>query len=145
VAKPAAHRIADRARLLKDFLEHVVRIIALFDVGVGELDLAQLIISRLARDRTDFEFVAIDRDDVEVVQIYRVPRVGDDGADVAGQEILILAYAEDERAAAAGSDDEVRNIAMDQSNPVRADDLAQGGADGIDQTALLVRQRGLAI
>ena len=40
VAEPPAHRVADGTRLLKDFLEHVVRIVALLDVGVAEFDFA---------------------------------------------------------------------------------------------------------
>ena len=47
--EPAAHGVAHRVRLLKDFLEHVVRIIALLDVFGGELDLADLVIAALRR------------------------------------------------------------------------------------------------
>ena len=57
MAEPAAHGVADRAGLLEDFLEHVVRVIALFDVGIGELDFAQLIIAALARDKVDCMYI----------------------------------------------------------------------------------------
>ena len=74
-AEPAAHGIPHRVGLLKDFLEHVVRVIAFLDVAVGELNFADLVIAGFARDRADLEFVALDCDDIEVVQINRVARV----------------------------------------------------------------------
>src|SRR4051794_29147750 len=37
-AKSTAHRIPHRAGLLKDFLEHVMRVVALLDVLIAELD-----------------------------------------------------------------------------------------------------------
>ena len=110
-AEPAAHRIADRAGLLKDFLEHVVRVIALLDVLGGELDFADRVVAALAGERADLEFVALDRDEIEVVQVNRVARVGDDRAHIAGEKIFVLADAEDERAAAPRADDEIGNIA----------------------------------
>ena len=121
--EPAAHRVADGARLLEDFLEHVVRVIALLDVGVGEFDFAQLIVARFAGDRTDLELIALDGDDVEIVQVNGVARVGDDRAHVAGQKIFVLADAEDEWAAATSADDEIWDIAMDECDSVGADDL----------------------
>ena len=147
VAQPSAHRIAHRTGLLEDFLEHVVRVIALFNVRIGELDFAELVIAALAGDRADLEFVALDGDDVEVVEVNRIARVGDDGADVAGQKIFLFADAEDERTSAASPDDEIWNVAMNQRDAVCSDDLAQGRAHRIDQPAFLVRQRrfGVAI
>ena len=123
-AEPAAHRVAHGVRLLKDFLEHVVRVIAFLDVGVGEFDLAHFVTARFARERADLEFVALDRGDVEVVQVNRVAGVGDDGADVAGEEVFVFAHAEHERAAAARADDEVRDVAMNERDAVGADDLS---------------------
>ena len=133
MAEAPAHGVAHGARLLKDFLEHVVRVVAFLDICVAEFDFAQLIIAGLACDGADLEFVALDRDDVEVVQINGVAGVGDDGADVAGEEVFLLADPEDERAAAPGADDEVRNVAMNERDAVGADDLAQSRANGVDQ------------
>ena len=92
---------------------------------------------RLAGERADLEFVALDRDDIEVVQINRVAGVGDDRAHIAGEKIFVLAHAEHERAAAPRADDEIRNVAMNQRDAVGADDLLQRGAHGVDQKRLV--------
>ena len=136
-AEPAAHRIAHRAGLLEDFLEHVVRIVALLDVLGGELDLADRAVAALAGQRADLEFVALDRDEVEVVQINRVAGVGDDRADVAREKIFILPDAEHERAAAPRADDEIGNIRVDQRDAVGADDLLQRRAQRFDEQGLV--------
>ncbi len=100
----AAHRVAHGVGLLKDFFEHVMRIIALPDILGAELDFADLVITAFAGERADLEFVRLERDDVEVVQINRVARVGDDRADIAGEKILVFANAEHERTATARAD-----------------------------------------
>ncbi len=140
-AETAAHGIAHRAWLLKDFLEHVMRVIALPDVFVGELDFADFVGPAFAGDRADLEFVALDRDDIEVVQVNRVARVSDDRADVAGEKIFVFANTEDERAAAARADDEVRNVLMDERDAISADDLLQRRAHCRNETAFIVNGR----
>ena len=142
-AEPAAHRVAHGAGLLKDFLEHVVRVIAFLDVLGGELDFADLVIARFAGERADLEFVALDRDEIEVVQVNGVARVGDDRADIAGEKIFVLADAEDERAAAPGADDEIGNVAVDERDAVGADDLLQRRANGVDEQSFLVERRSV--
>ena len=67
-------------------------------------------VAAFAGQRADLEFVALDRDEVEVVQVNRVAGVGDDRAHVAGEKIFVLADSEDERAAAPRADDEIGNI-----------------------------------
>src|SRR5438874_12158473 len=107
MAESAAHRIAHRAGLLKDFLEHVMRVIALLNISVGKFDFAELVITALARDGADLEFVALDCHDIEVVEVNRIAGIGDDRADVACEKIFILPDAEDERTAAPGADDKI--------------------------------------
>src|SRR4029077_13568536 len=113
------------AGLLKDFLEHVVWVIALLDVLGGKLDLADCPIAALAGQRTDLEFVALDRDEVEVAQINRITGVGDDRAHIARQKIFVLPDAEDERTTAPRPDNEIGNIRVDQCDAVGADYLLQ--------------------
>src|SRR5688572_1146045 len=120
-------------------------VIAFLDVRVGELDFADLVIAALTGNRADLEFVALDGHDVEVVQVNRIAGVGDNGTDVAGQKILVLAHAKNQWAAAPCSDDEVGNIPVHESDSVRADNLTQGDANGIDKAAFLVRELGLAV
>ena len=47
-AEPAAHRVAHGVGLLKDFLEHVMRVIAFLDVLGAELDFADLVSAAFA-------------------------------------------------------------------------------------------------
>src|SRR5437899_5216122 len=61
VSEAAAHRVAHCVRLLADFLEHVVRVIALLDVFRAELDFADRVLANRAVDRADFKFVSLDR------------------------------------------------------------------------------------
>ena len=123
IVEPAAHRVAHRVGLLKDLLEHVVRVIAFLDVFGREFNFAHRVLAGCAIERTDFEFVTLDRDDVEIVQVNCVPRVGDNRTDITGQKIFMLAHAEHERTAAARTDDEVGNIGMNESDSICANDL----------------------
>ena len=59
--------------------------------------------------------------------------MGDDRAHIAGQKILVLANTEHERTATARADDEIGDIAMNQSDAVGADDLLKGGPHGVNE------------
>ena len=72
--KTSAQRVADGARLLKDFLEHEVRVIAFFNLGC-EIDFAHRMLADVAGNRTDLELIGPGRDDIEVVQINCIARV----------------------------------------------------------------------
>ena len=143
-AEPAAHRVADRAGLLKDFLEHVVRVIALLDVLGGELDLADRAVAALAGERADLEFVALDRDEIEIIQVNGVAGVGDDRAHVTGEKIFVLPDAEHERAAAPRADDEIGNVGVDQRDAVGADDLLQRSAQRFHEQRFMPARIGHA-
>ena len=106
--EPAAHRVLDRERLLKDFLEHVVGEIAQLRVAGAVIDLADFQALFVVGERFQPVAVAVDRDHVEVAQVGHGLRVGDDGRDVAGQEMFVRADAEDERAAAPRADHQCR-------------------------------------
>ena len=60
-------------------------------------------------------------------------------------EVLILSNPEDERATSTCTNDEVGDIAMDESDAVSPDDLLQGGAHGRDQARLVVSTAGAAL
>ena len=70
------------------------------------------------------------------MQINGVARVGDDGAHVAGEEILALADAEHQRAAAPRADDESGRSWWIDGDAVGADDLLQGAAQRLDEARL---------
>ena len=114
-----------------------MREIALLDVLGGELDFADRAVATFAGQRTDLEFIALDRDEVEIVQVNRVAGVGDDRAHIAGQKIFVLADSEDEWAATPRADDEIGNIRMDQRDAVCADGLLQSRAQCFHQQGLV--------
>src|SRR5260370_452898 len=62
--------------------------------------------------------------------------MSDDRADIAGEEIFILANPENERTATTGADDKIRDIGMNNRDSVSADDLLQGRAHGVDEARL---------
>src|SRR5882724_12589652 len=62
-----AHRVANRVRLLKDFLEHVMGIIPFADIFGCEIDFADRMLCDVTGKRTNLEFIGSDRDDIEVI------------------------------------------------------------------------------
>src|SRR5438874_11154011 len=107
--------------------------VPLADVFRPKLNLADLIIAGLARDRADFEFIARDRDDIEIVKINGVSSLSDDCAHVASEKILILADAEDQRRTAARGNHELFNVGMNGRDASGTNHLLKRGTCGIDQ------------
>ena len=77
-----------------------------------------------------------ERDNFVVVEIDCVARMGDDGADVAREEMLALSDAEHERTPTAGADKHAGNIRMYDRDAIGADDLSQRFPHGLDQRGL---------
>src|SRR2546430_2103254 len=136
VSEAAAHRVTPRVRLLADFFEHVVRVIAFLNVLGGELDLANRVLADRAVDRADLKVFPVERNKIEIVQVNNIPGVSDDRTHVAGQKIFLLTDAENERTATPRSDNKIGNVCMDDRDAVGANDLLQRGARGIDQSRL---------
>ena len=67
VVETAAHRVAHRVGLLKDFLEHVVGKITLLDVFRREFDFADRMFGAVSGERNDLELVRPGRHHIEVV------------------------------------------------------------------------------
>ncbi|MCK9589757.1 MAG: hypothetical protein WC076_12205 [Terrimicrobiaceae bacterium] len=63
--------------------------------------------------------------------------MGHDRADIACQEMLMPSDAEDERAASAGPDHEVRNVRMENRDPIGSDHMPERLADRLDQAGLV--------
>src|SRR5207248_10684241 len=91
-----------------------MRKVPLADVFRSKLNLADLIIAGLACDRANFEFIARDRDDIEIVKINGSASVSDDCAHVAGEASLILADAEDQRRSAPRTNHEHVDVGMNE-------------------------------
>src|SRR5204862_1034838 len=63
----AAHRVAHRVWLLKDFFEHVMGIIPFPDIFGCKFNLTDSMFAGVSRERSDLEFVASRSDYVEIV------------------------------------------------------------------------------
>src|SRR4029077_10068430 len=94
---PAAQNIFNRARLLKDLLEHEMRKLAAFGGFGAKLELADLDLSGVGAEVLHIEPLASEGGHVVVIEINDLARVGDDGISVAGQEILSRPDADDQR------------------------------------------------
>ena len=79
----------------------------------------------------DGEVVRGDGGDVEVVEEDDLAGVGEEGGGVGGEEVLIFAETEDERAAAARADDDVREVPVDDSEGERAFDGGEGEPEAV--------------
>ncbi len=71
--------------------------------------------------------------DVTVLEVDDLAGMGEDGGDVAGEEILVLAQPDDERGAPAGAEEVAGQAAMDHGDGVGAPGLARGGQHGVGQ------------
>lgn len=133
VGKAAAHGVADGVGLLVDLLEHVVGVVPFADFIGAEIDGADFEPGGASADGGDLEVVLIQADDVVVVEVDGFPGVGDDGADIAGEEVLPLADAEHEGAAAPRSDEDSGEVDVHEGDAVGTFDLFQGEAQGLDE------------
>ena len=119
------HASPQRAGLLEDLLEHVVRILAELDLLEVELELRDLRGDRHVVDRRRAERVARQLRDGVVLERNRLGRVRDDRAGVRGDDVLILADAHHERRALARHHEDVRLLLADHRDRVGAGHLAQ--------------------
>src|ERR1044071_416847 len=62
-----AHCVSHGVRLLKNFLEHVMRIVTFPDIFGGEFDFADWMLGAVSCKRGDLELVSPRRDHIEVV------------------------------------------------------------------------------
>ena len=131
--KAPAHGVAQGIGLLKNFFEHVMGVISLAHIILGEFDLADLETGSAAIQAGDFKIVAIERNDVVVPQVNSFPRVPNDGAYVAGEKIFAFADAQDQRAAAPRADDHVSNIFVYDGDAISAGDFLERVPDGFHQ------------
>ena len=73
----SAHGVAHRRGLLVDFLEHVVRIVALGNFLRLEINRADLVVLAVTSQRLDLKIVGPQHDNLEVLQIDDIARVVD--------------------------------------------------------------------
>src|SRR5438067_10869434 len=111
----------------------------------AKLHLAELVIAGLASDRADFEFIARDRNDIEIIKINGVAGVSDDRAHVAGEKILILTDAEHEGRTAPRTNHEFFDVGMNERDAVGADHLFKRSTRGVNQASLRIGAVNLLI
>ena len=119
-ADPAEQRVGDRARLLGDLLQHEVVVAALLGGGDVPVDVVLLDLGGLAGEVGDRHARPAQLHDLVLAQLDRVAGVRDEGGDVAGEEVLAVADADDERGVAAGADDDVGLAGVDRDQRERA-------------------------
>ena len=127
---PPPHRVADTVGLLVDLLEHVVRKIAEIDVGGLVLDGLDRNVPRPRVAVPHLETVSTESRGVVIVEIDDVAGVSDQGAGVAGQEVLLVADTDDQRTSAAGGPEMSRAITEQDTQAVCALEFIQGRSQG---------------
>ena len=140
-AEPAAAGVDDRLGLLANLLDHVMGVAAQLDrVGlpVDPIDPRR---DRPVLEVADLEVAGRQADDLAVLQERDPRRVRRDRHRVAGQQVLALAQADDQRAAEPGADDLAGPLRADDRQPVGPLQPRQGALHGLEQ---VVRRLQLA-
>ena len=119
-------------RLLEDFLEHVVRIVAKLDLRGLSLQLLARRDRRAHRRDGPRESLGGDDGDFVVGQVDDLVRAAHQRRGVAGDEVLALADADHQRALQPGGDDHIRPVAEHDAEAIRAAELREGGLHGFD-------------
>ena len=124
-----AQRALHRLRLLRNLLQHEVRVAAQLDRLEVPGDVAHL--AQLHVGVRVHHVVAVRRQhrDVAVVEVDDRAGVRQHGRGVRSDEELVLTDAEQYRRTLTGHDDLPRLLSGDGGEPVRADDVPQGGGD----------------
>ena len=133
-------RVGDRARLLEDFLEHVVAVFAALDRVRGHLALAHGTFTGVPSEVVDREAVLRDLGDVAFFEVREVAGFLDQRLHVGAEEMLALADAGDERTAAARADDVSGRIATHHRDRVGAVQALGRVDDGVQQIGAVVHR-----
>ena len=139
-------RVGHRARLLEDFLLHVVAVFAAFDRVGGQLALVHLALDRRAVQREHLHAVAGDLDHVVLVEVEHAVGDLDQRLRIGAEEVLADADAHQQRRAAARTDHAVGLLAAEHGDRIGALQFTHGGQHRLAQVLALadasVDQRG---
>ncbi len=133
VIHATAEGVLHRARLLKDFLEHEVRVFAPLGIFGLKLKLADLHLGGVRPEIQDVKPLARDGGHVVVVQKNHLARVRHNGVGIAGQKIFPIANADDQRRTTPRTHHHFRLFGADHRDAVRADDFAERVAHGLGE------------
>ena len=126
----APHRVFDRAGLLEDLLEHVMRELASFGRLRTEFDLADLDGRGVRAKVFHLELFRRQGNHIVVVQINHLACVGNDGARVTGQKIFARTDPDEQGRPASRAHDEVRAVGANDGDSVCANDFFERLHDG---------------
>ena len=141
-AQPAAAGVEHRLGLLADLLEHVVGVAAQLDRVGLPVDPVDPRRDRPVLAVADLEVVGREPDDLAVLQVGHPGRVGRDRHRVAGQQVLVVAHADDQRAAEPRADDLAGMPVADDGQAVRPLEPGQDPLHGLERVVWSVPARG---
>ena len=119
------HRIANRFRLLVNFLEHEMRIAALFRRFRRPRHLLHLLGNGKTVRAQDLHPIRLYDRDFPIGQDINPPRARDNRRDIRRDEIFTLAQPDDERIVLLRADNRVRMLAIQEKKRVRPRDIRQ--------------------
>ena len=139
-----AHAVADRLRhalrLLVDLLQHERLVARPLGGRVVPVDLDHVMLDRLAGDRVDDpHLVRRDRHDLTVVGELHATRFRQEGCEVGGEEVLVLAEPDHHRRLVAHADEVVRVVPVDDDEREVALEPAVDGTHRRREIALVDR------
>ena len=135
----AFERVGDRARLLEDFLLHVVAVRAELRGAAVRVHGLHRTRHRLAAAVGDPVLAQLHVDHVAFLDVDDLVRHAGQCHRIAGQEVLavFLAHAQDHRRAGTGADHAVRFVLAEHGDRVGAVQAADGGLHGLEQVAFI--------
>ena len=122
-------RIADGARLLKDFLEHEMLVAAFFGHDRVPEDVLNLAVDGVTVEVGQLNAVRSKDRHIAIGEEKHVARVAQDGGHVGRDEVLAFAEADYDRGTFAGGNNLIRVITVDHGEREDAADLLERGAD----------------
>ena len=139
----AFQRVAHGARLLEDFLLHVVAVGAELGRAAVRVHGAHRALHALeavvGRARADPPAAQLQIDQVVLFQVDDLVGHAGQGHGVGGEEGLVLAHAQHQRGAGARTDDAVRLVAAEHGQRIGAVQAGQGLLHGFEQVAVVQR------
>ena len=141
VVEAAAEHALDDARLLVDLLVHEVGVAVGVVAGRVRLDYSRRLGGAPGVEGGRPESVGLDGGDLAVVQVHDLPGVADQRRHVGCREHLLVADAEQNRAAIAGNDQPVRPASIQHGQAVGADDALERPAHRFLEVRGLARVR----
>ena len=145
LGKTAAHGVFERDRLLEDFLLHEMGVGAHFGVGHRPGHLVDKRRHRLLIEGGDPELLRGEVDDFAVFQVNDRLGAGDNRRDIAGDDVLAVAQAEDERRTFPGGHHFAGEIDAHGHDAVGAFGMEEGLAHGGEAAVLLGGVRFLRV